>query len=150
MGDVETIELFMNRVQDLVNVIHSHGEQLDDRWIVEKVLRSLARKFYPLTIAIEEYRDLTQLSLLEFPGSLQTYEHKLQDRAYNLDQAFEHKLWMNEQLSTSFSSESTSRGHGIGCNGRGGHGRGRGRLASRSQSSDPIHYDLYGKDGHLE
>ena len=41
MGDAETIELFMNRVQNLVNALHSHGEELEATRIVEKVLRSL-------------------------------------------------------------------------------------------------------------
>jgi len=63
MGDVETIEFFMNKVQYLVNALHSHGEKLDDIWIVEKVLRSLPEKFDPLTITIEESRDFTQLNI---------------------------------------------------------------------------------------
>lgn len=41
MGDDETIELFMNRFQYLVNVIHSYGEELDDTQTIEKVSRSL-------------------------------------------------------------------------------------------------------------
>jgi len=41
MGDTKTFELFMNRVQYLVNAFHSHGEKLDDIWNFEKVLRSL-------------------------------------------------------------------------------------------------------------
>jgi hypothetical protein len=37
-----------------VNVIHAHGESLEERRIVENVLRSLPKKFDPVTIAIEE------------------------------------------------------------------------------------------------
>lgn len=85
MGYAKTNEFFINKVQDLVNTLHSHGEQLDDKWIVGKVLRNLPQKFDPLTIAIEEYRDLTQLRLSKLLGSLQTYEHKLQDRVENLN-----------------------------------------------------------------
>jgi len=59
MVNDDTIEVFMNRVRDLVNAIHVHGEALDDNWIVEKVLRSLSWKFDPINIAIEESRDLS-------------------------------------------------------------------------------------------
>lgn len=92
MGDDDTIEIFMNRVQDLVNALHSHGEQLDDTQIIEKMLRSLHQKFDPLTIAIKDSNDLSQLTLLQFIGSLQTYHHRIQDRAENLDQAFQGKI----------------------------------------------------------
>lgn len=74
MNDDETIEVFMNRVQDLVNAIHSLGQNVDDTKIVEKVLRSLPSKFDPITITIEESKDLSQLILVELLGSLQTYE----------------------------------------------------------------------------
>lgn len=63
MRDDDTIELFMNRVQYVVNALHSYGEQLDDTWIIEKVLRILPRKFDPLTITIEDYKKFLQLTL---------------------------------------------------------------------------------------
>ena len=59
MKESENVESFITRVQNIVNVIHAHGEILEDRKIVEKVLRSLPKKFYPITIAIEESRDLS-------------------------------------------------------------------------------------------
>eukprot|EP01018_Ginkgo_biloba_P023379 Gb_02101 [translate_table: standard] len=48
-----------------------------DRRIVEKVLRSLPRKFDPVTIATEELRDLSQLTLVDFLGSLKTHEDSM-------------------------------------------------------------------------
>jgi hypothetical protein len=70
----ESVESFITRVQNIVNVIHAHGESLEDRRIVEKVLRSLPKKFDPVTIAIEESRDLSQLTLVDLFGSLQVHE----------------------------------------------------------------------------
>ncbi|KAH9317928.1 hypothetical protein KI387_019697, partial [Taxus chinensis] len=58
-------------VQNIVNSIHAHGESLEDRRVVEKVLRSLPNFFDPITIAIEESRDLSQLTLSDLFGSLQ-------------------------------------------------------------------------------
>jgi len=81
MGDDEIVRLFMNKVQDLVNALHLHGEQLYDNQIVEKVLRSLPYKFNFITIAIEESKDLTQLTLSDLLDILQTYDHSV--RMYN-------------------------------------------------------------------
>lgn len=64
MIDDETIKVFMNRVPDIVNVIHAHGEALDDTSIRKNVLRSLPKKFYPITIIVEESRDLSQQTLV--------------------------------------------------------------------------------------
>ena len=43
---VKVVECFITRVQNIVNAIHAHGETLEDRRIVEKVLRSLPKKSY--------------------------------------------------------------------------------------------------------
>jgi hypothetical protein len=59
MKENESVECFITRVQNIVNVIHVHGETIEDKRIVEKVLRSLPKKFDPVTIAIEESRDFT-------------------------------------------------------------------------------------------
>lgn len=130
MGDAEIVELIINKVQDQVNALHSYGEQFYDTHIIEKVLRSLTQKFDPLTIAIEESMDLTQLTLPNLLASLHIYEHKIQDRAKNLDQEFQGKFLMNDKSSSSSNSKSNSRGHGRGCSGsscgRCDHGRGRG------------------------
>jgi len=58
----------MNKVQDVINVIHAHDEALDDNMIIKKMLRSLPRKFGPITITIEESRDLSPLTLVELLG----------------------------------------------------------------------------------
>ena len=92
MKENESIEDFITRVQNVVNAIHSHGETLEDRRIVEKVLRSLPRKFDPVTIAIEESRDLSQLTLVDFLGSLKTHEDKLKGSEEALNQAFQSKI----------------------------------------------------------
>jgi hypothetical protein len=153
MKESENVEFFITRVQNIVNVIHAHGEILEDRKIVEKVLRSLPKKFDPITIAIEESRDLSQLTLTDLFGSLQVHEDRLKKNEEPFDQAFQSKLKVDEkkkQFSTAMTEASTpffrgGRGHGRG-RGRGGRGRGR----SNSSGRGIFHCSYCNKDGHLE
>ena len=50
MKESENVEFFITRVQNIVNVIHAHGEILEDRKIFEKVLRSLPKSLIQLVL----------------------------------------------------------------------------------------------------
>ncbi|XP_077230201.1 uncharacterized protein LOC143863422 [Tasmannia lanceolata] len=63
MKDSESVEDFYNRVISLVNQLRVNGEYIQDRRIVEKILRRLTRKFEYIVVAIEESKDLASLSL---------------------------------------------------------------------------------------
>jgi len=45
MKEEENIHQFMTRVMGVVNQLRIHGEKIEDQKIVEKVLRSLPKKF---------------------------------------------------------------------------------------------------------
>ena len=60
--------------------------------------RKSVKKFDPVTIAIEESRDLTQLTLTDLFGSLQVHEVKLKKNEELLDQAFQSKLKVVETI----------------------------------------------------
>jgi hypothetical protein len=153
MKESENVEFFITRVHNIVNDIHAHGEILEDRKIVEKVLRSLPKKFDPITIAIEESRDLSQLTLTDLFGSLQVHEDMLKKNEEHFDQDFQSKLKVDEkkkQFSTAMTEASTpffrgGRGRGRG-RGRGGQGRGR----SSGSSRDIFHCNNCNKYGHLK
>ena len=61
----------------IVNHINSHGDTLDDQKVVESILRSLPIRFDPIVVAIEEFKDLSQVSIDGLMGSLQTHEQRL-------------------------------------------------------------------------
>jgi hypothetical protein len=61
----------------LVSQIRQNGDELADQKVVEKVLRSLPRKFDALVVVIEESKDLTTYSMDELVGSLKNYEDRL-------------------------------------------------------------------------
>ena len=54
MKESENVESFFTHVIGLVTQIRSHGETLEERRIVEKVLRSLQARFDAIVVAIEE------------------------------------------------------------------------------------------------
>ena len=74
MSNSKTINDFFTRALSIVNQIKSHGDTLDDQKVVEKILRSLPIRFDPIVVAIEESKDLSQVSIDSLMGSLQTHE----------------------------------------------------------------------------
>ena len=74
MSNSETIIDFFTRAQNIVNQLKSHGDILDDEKVVEKILRSLPIRFDPIVVAIEESKDLSQVSIDSLMGSLQTHD----------------------------------------------------------------------------
>ena len=58
MKEFENIDSFFTHVIGLLTKIMSHGETLEERRIVEKLLRSLPLSFDAILVAIEETKDL--------------------------------------------------------------------------------------------
>eukprot|EP00253_Pinus_taeda_P019205 PITA_19205 len=89
MKESTNIDSFLTHVSGLVTQIKSHGETLEERGIVEKVLRSLPTRFEAIVVAIEETKDLSLFLVDEPNASLISHEHRL-NRAANssLEHAF--------------------------------------------------------------
>ncbi|XP_077246125.1 uncharacterized protein LOC143885992 [Tasmannia lanceolata] len=116
MKDSESVEDFFNRVISLVNQLRVNSEDIQDQMIVEKILRSLTRKFEYIVVAIEESKDLASLSIESLMGSLQSHEQRMkQFDSSPLEQAF--------QTQVSFRGGSRGRGRGRGRNSFRGRGR---------------------------
>jgi hypothetical protein len=77
MIESEYVDQFMTRVMGIVNQIILTGEEILDQIIVEKVLRSLPKKFEMVVTAILESKDLSNFSTDELMGSLLTHETRL-------------------------------------------------------------------------
>jgi len=74
----------------LRNQLRLNGEDLDGRKMVEKILRSLTRKFEYIVVAIEESKDLSFLSLESLIGTLQSHELRIkQFDSASYEQAFQ-------------------------------------------------------------
>lgn len=55
----------------------SHVEDISDRRVVEKILRSLPSKFDSLVVPIEETKDLDTYTMDKVQASLISHEHRL-------------------------------------------------------------------------
>lgn len=94
MKETESVEDFYNRVILLLNQMRLNGETIEDKRVVEKILRSLTGKFEYIVVAIEESKDLASLSLKNLLGILQSYELRMRnfDDTSSMEQAFHSRV----------------------------------------------------------
>ncbi|GJZ91814.1 retrovirus-related pol polyprotein from transposon TNT 1-94 [Tanacetum coccineum] len=130
----EGVSDYITRVQTMVNQLKQNGETLPDTRIIEKILRSLTENFKNVVCAIEDYKDLEDLTIEELAGSLEAHEQiKKKKKQESLDEALETKATIKDEKAL-FSHQNN---HGKGTN-SGGHntnrGRGRGRENNNQES----------------
>ncbi|KAK3001932.1 hypothetical protein RJ639_020645 [Escallonia herrerae] len=77
MKENETLAEFFRKFMDLINQMRSHGEEIINRRILEKVLISLPEKFDPKVAIIEETKDISELGVQKLMASLKSYEQRL-------------------------------------------------------------------------
>ncbi|GMJ02182.1 hypothetical protein HRI_003887400 [Hibiscus trionum] len=139
MKDEESVHDCSNNLMVIVHQMRKYGEQISDQKVVEKLLRSLTRKYESTVAAIEESKDLTVLTVDELLGSLQSHEdrHKSYEEE-NTEKAFQTKLkLLNDTDVGCERSGSGNNREGSSYRGRrGGYGfRGGGRSSDRQQQS---------------
>ena len=71
------IDSSFTHVIGMVTQIRSHGETLEERRIVEKLLRSLPSSFHVIVTTIEETKDLSKFTVDELHASRMTHEQRL-------------------------------------------------------------------------
>eukprot|EP00253_Pinus_taeda_P018693 PITA_18693 len=121
MKESDNIDSFFTQAIGLVTQIRSHGETLEERRIVEKLLRVLPSKFDVIVTTIEETKDLSNFSVDELHASLITHEQRLsRNENSSLEQAFKTQM-------------SFGRGRGQGS----GNKRGRGKSQNRGGRNNP-------------
>ena len=75
MKESYTIDTFMASAMGLINQMNSHGEDISNRRVVEKILRILPSRFDSLVVPIEETKDLDAYTMDELQASLISHEH---------------------------------------------------------------------------
>ncbi|XP_031247380.1 uncharacterized protein LOC116105100 [Pistacia vera] len=80
MKESETVKEYVDRLLSIVNRVKLLGEQFSDRKIVEKILGTLLEKLEAKISALEESRDLAEISLAELLNALQAQEQRRQIR----------------------------------------------------------------------
>ncbi|WZZ37877.1 hypothetical protein YC2023_034136 [Brassica napus] len=138
MKEGDTITEYFSRVMVVSNDMRNLGEDMPDAKIVEKILRTLVEKFNYVVCAIEESKDIKELSVDELQSSLQVHEQNL-SKGVKEEQALKVEYQGGR-------GRGNSSGRGW-YQGRGGRGRGRG---STSFKKDTVECYKCHKLGHFK
>ena len=84
MKDTYLVESFYTKVIGLINKLKSHGENIniEDKRVVEKVLRSLPHKFESLVVTFEEKKTYPSLLLMNYKRQSSTMTIELVDQIH--------------------------------------------------------------------
>ena len=145
-GELESIKMkmsegvsdYISRVQTVVNQLKRNGEILTDARVVEKILRSLTENFENVVCAIEESKNLEEMTVDDLAGSLEAHEQRKKKKNESLEEALQAKVSIKDKnvLYTQNFRGRGSRGRGGRGNGRGGRDRGQGEYyEEKGQSS---------------
>ncbi|KAK2440388.1 putative mitochondrial protein [Trifolium repens] len=80
MEKSDSIGSYAAKVQSLVHTMKHCGEQITDKMIVEKVMRTLTPNFDHVIVAIQEVGNLAELKLEDLVGSLEAHELMINER----------------------------------------------------------------------
>ncbi|GKB69881.1 retrovirus-related pol polyprotein from transposon TNT 1-94 [Tanacetum coccineum] len=127
MKESEGVSDYITRVQTVVNQLKRNGETLADLRVVDKVLRSLTGKFKKVVCAIEESKDIEDITIGDLTGSLEAHEQiKLKKKQESLNVALQTNVTVKDVKEEK--AMYVEQGRGSNFRGRGfGRGRGRGR-----------------------
>ena len=79
MNEDEDIAAYILRVDQLVNTIRGLGEEVEETIVVQKILRTLPKRFNPKISALEERTDLKTMTVDQLHGTLVAYEMRIED-----------------------------------------------------------------------
>src|ERR1044072_2337374 len=80
-GRDESIRDYFSRIDKLVNEIKSNGDDVKEREVVEKIMRTLSTRFDYVVAAIEEAKDLSTMTLNDLQASLESREMRMNERS---------------------------------------------------------------------
>ncbi|XP_008238066.1 PREDICTED: uncharacterized protein LOC103336745 [Prunus mume] len=124
MKEEELVNDYFARTLSIANKMRIHGENLEDVAVIEKILRSMTRKFDYVVCSIEESNDINSLSIDVLQSSLLVHEQRM--TSYVVEE---------QALKVSTHEGTTSSGKGRGRRGLRGSRRGRGRQLSYNQGA---------------
>ena len=76
MKESESLNAYSSKLTDIVNQMKTLGENMPNQKVVEKILISLPEKFDPIVTTIEQFKDISTMSVQELLGSLKIHEKR--------------------------------------------------------------------------
>jgi hypothetical protein len=77
MKETESVDDFAVRLTTIVNKIHALGEHIEEPYAVKKFLRAVPNKYLQIASTIEQFGDLSTMTLQEVIGRLKVHEERL-------------------------------------------------------------------------
>lgn len=77
MKEAEQIDEFYMKLNGLVTNIRALGENIEETYVVKKLLRAVPSKFLQIASAIEQFGNLEELTVEEVIGSLKAHEERI-------------------------------------------------------------------------
>ncbi|XP_061365273.1 uncharacterized protein LOC133308644 [Gastrolobium bilobum] len=130
MKSGESIVDYFSRVMTIVNKMRIHGDRTEEIIVIEKILQSLTSKFNFVFCAIEESKNIDDLSLDELQSSLLVHEQKFKEED------------VDDQALKASTENHTARG--------GGRSRGRGRGQGRGNRDRSNQQQFQGNYSHQD
>ncbi|CAN6363526.1 unnamed protein product [Urochloa humidicola] len=77
MKSMDSVDDFAMKVNTIVSTIRGLGDKIEDSYLVKKILRAATNKFLQIVASIEQFGDLTTMTVEEVFGRLRAYEERL-------------------------------------------------------------------------
>ncbi|CAL5018617.1 unnamed protein product [Urochloa decumbens] len=77
MKSTDSIDDLVMKVNSIVSMIRGLGDKLEDSYLVKKILRAATNKFLQIVTSIEQFGDLTTMTVEEVFGRLRAYEERM-------------------------------------------------------------------------
>lgn len=79
--ETEALDDFCMRLNGLVTTIRALGEEIQEAYVVKKLLHAVPSKFLPIVSTIEQFGNLETMSMEEAVGSLKAHEERLKGQS---------------------------------------------------------------------
>nr|GEZ35734.1 zinc finger, CCHC-type [Tanacetum cinerariifolium] len=105
MKEDETIDAFTTKLTTLVNKAASLGHTMEDETLIRKLLNAVPNRYLQIVTSIEQYSDLSEMTLEEAIGRLKTYEERIKYKGKQVDN-------QDRLLFTRYEEQGRRRDHG--------------------------------------
>ncbi|GKB35654.1 zinc finger, CCHC-type containing protein [Tanacetum coccineum] len=97
MKEDETIDTFTAKLTTLVNKAASLGHTMEDETLVRKLLNAVPDRYLQIVASIEQYSDLSEMTLEEAIGRLKTYEERIKYKEGEIQWTIKRKLMFTDK-----------------------------------------------------